>query len=127
MKRSYIIFLGGRNMPTSSLDKFFDRIAHGWESLLSGDAPPVPPAHWIVLVRGGALELDAAPDDGHHSQLVDSLIASGAQAAAHVAYLKNGDERLLTYAVVSDPLDSDVRTARIARPGAVVGGWEAAL
>src|SRR4051794_32654766 len=130
-------------MSESRLDTFFATVARESRARLpaGGASPDVDPAtgirtrttafpHWLVVEHGAdvaVVDLDEPPLAPHPT--LTPLVDDGAAAAAHVTYLPRDGDRVIAYAMVADPRDSDVRWSAVERrrtpPG--LGQWVPAL
>jgi hypothetical protein len=118
-------------MSDSRLDMFFSTVARESRAQI-GHAEALHPAnaHWVVVEDGDAVEVTRldesllSPDP-----VIDALVEQGATAAAYVTYLPGHGERVIAYAVVADPRDSDVRWSPVAHDwdARTLGPWQAAL
>ncbi len=84
--------------------------------------------HWIVTRTGSKIE--HSPERGGEEAGVGAGLAArldaGASGAAYVTHVPRPREHLLAEALVSEPRNSDIRRADIARTadGAELGPWQ---
>src|SRR5205807_1475233 len=94
----------------------------------AGSIPGADNECWIVMEdSAGTATSIASPQARPASEILESLVARGAFAAALVYYHARPTERVIAQVLIADPPDSDVREAQIVRhpTGAVeVGPWE---
>jgi hypothetical protein len=84
-------------------------------------------AHWTVLEDSSGVAIAPTVQGALPAhELLRSYMAEGVCAAAYVTYVQTGPERLVAYAEVADPADSDVRQCRVlrGRHGVALGAWE---
>jgi hypothetical protein len=83
--------------------------------------------HWLLVADADAISVaDVEGRDPPADDAVNALVEAGAHAAAYVTYVPGASEHVITYAVIRDPRDSDIRSSRIVRSGGSVslGDWE---
>ncbi len=113
----------------TSIDAFYEAVAEQ----IRGEIQRAPETdasvkHWIVTQTGSKIE--HSPERGGEEAGVGVGLAArldaGASGAAYVTHVPRPREHLLAEALVSEPRNSDIRRADIARTadGAELGPWQ---
>lgn len=110
------------------LDAFFEEIAAKVVSCLEEGMHHSSTRHWVIVDDDQGVDIvEALPGGPPPHELLQSLLASGATAAAYATHVPEGRERVVAEALVIDPSDSDTRVATVLRDGdqrVRLGPWE---
>lgn len=111
-----------------SIDEFLSDVRMEIEARLNARAPSEGRPLSIVVVADAAGVVSVEPVEGHLAahELLDSFLASGASAAAHVTFPRNSKDEVIAQALVDSPRDSDVRVACIEQDSdgvETLGSW----
>jgi hypothetical protein len=81
--------------------------------------------HWVIIQDSVGVAASRVADGEPH-ELLQSFLDGGADAAAYVTYVPGFSERLLAYAWVAKPRNSDIRQCILVRDGgsASLGPWQ---
>jgi hypothetical protein len=107
------------------IDAFFDVVAQMIvPELASRPDQNVARRHWIVIADAHGTELAEVDEDDPHDAL--RSFSDRRVDAAYVTYVPRPVERVLAYAITTDPANSDVRQGSVQRAeGSVqLGAWE---
>jgi hypothetical protein len=109
----------------TNLDQFFEVVGAQIVSELQQLKPDSELRHWVVIEDAKGIATGPTEDAQPH-EVLPTFMTHGVNGAAYVTFDPNEPERVLAYARVAGPDDSDVREARVLRGSSEVmlGPWE---
>src|SRR4051795_1124009 len=93
-------------------DEFFELVGEAVVARVEAEGAPPTTRHWIIVRDVAGVEVSEVLEGGPPPhEVLDSLIASGAVAAAYATYVGSDPARIVAQVLLSDPVDSDTRRA----------------